>query len=85
MRIPASRAKVPSTTPVTIKVLVTRLILCFSFTDFLSAGVWGKPRGAKVVQEFMTAFPDLVLTMDDVRVEGDRTVYHCHAKRQATR
>ena len=29
-----------------------------------------------VVEGFMTAFPDLVLTMDGVRVEGDRTVYH---------
>jgi hypothetical protein len=24
----------------------------------------------------MTAFPVLVLTMDDVRIEGDRAVYH---------
>jgi predicted ester cyclase len=30
----------------------------------------------EVVQGFMTAFPDLVLTMDGVRVEGDRVVYH---------
>jgi hypothetical protein len=30
----------------------------------------------KVVLGFMTAFPDLVLTMDDVRVDGDRAVYH---------
>jgi hypothetical protein len=31
-------------------------------------------RGAirEVVQGFMTAFSDLVLTVDDVRVEGDR-------------
>jgi uncharacterized protein (TIGR02246 family) len=30
----------------------------------------------EVVQGFMTAFPDLVLTMDGVRVEGERVVYH---------
>ena len=30
----------------------------------------------EVVQGFMTAFPDLVLTMDDVRIEGDGIVYH---------
>jgi uncharacterized protein (TIGR02246 family) len=29
-----------------------------------------------VVQAFMTAFPDLTLTMDGVRIEGDRAVYH---------
>jgi predicted ester cyclase len=29
-----------------------------------------------VVQGFMTAFPDLVLTMDDVHLDGDCTVYH---------
>jgi uncharacterized protein (TIGR02246 family) len=29
-----------------------------------------------VVWGFMTAFPDLVLKMDGVRAEGDRTVYH---------
>jgi len=29
-----------------------------------------------VVQGFMTAFPDLVLTMDDVNLDGDRTAYH---------
>ena len=35
-------------------------------------------RGAirEVVQGFMTAFPDLVLTMDEVRGEGDRIAYH---------
>ncbi|HEV3333872.1 MAG TPA: ester cyclase [Bryobacteraceae bacterium] len=30
----------------------------------------------EVVQGFMTAFPDLVLTMDEVRVEGERITYH---------
>ncbi len=29
----------------------------------------------EVVQGFMTAFPDLVLTMDGVRVEGERVIY----------
>jgi uncharacterized protein (TIGR02246 family) len=44
----------------------------------INGGAPAVGRGAirEVVQEFMTAFPDLVLTMDDVRVEGDRVVYH---------
>jgi predicted ester cyclase len=29
----------------------------------------------EVVQGFMEAFPDLVLTMDEVRVEGERIIY----------
>lgn len=29
-----------------------------------------------VVQGFMTAFPDLVLAMDDLHVDADRTVYY---------
>jgi predicted ester cyclase len=29
----------------------------------------------EVVQGFMTAFPDLVLTMDGVQIEAERTVY----------
>jgi len=29
-----------------------------------------------VAQGFMTAFPDLVLTMDDVRVKDDGAAYH---------
>jgi len=43
----------------------------------INGGAPALGRGAirEVVQEFMTAFPDLVLTMDDVRVEGDRVVY----------
>lgn len=36
----------------------------------------GRDAIREVVQGFMTAFPDLVLTMDDVRVEGGRAVYH---------
>ena len=36
----------------------------------------GRDAIREVVQGFMTAFPDLVLTMDDVLVEGDRAVYH---------
>jgi uncharacterized protein (TIGR02246 family) len=35
----------------------------------------GRAAIREVVQGFMTAFPDLVLTMDDARVEGDRAVY----------
>jgi len=45
-----------------------------------SLSVNGAPnvgRGAitKVVQEFMTAFPDLQLVMDDILVQGERAVY----------
>ncbi len=29
----------------------------------------------EVVQGFMTAFPDLALTMDGVQIEGERAVY----------
>lgn len=36
----------------------------------------GRDAIREVVQGFKTAFPDLVLTMDDVRVESDRAVYH---------
>jgi uncharacterized protein (TIGR02246 family) len=36
----------------------------------------GRDAIRKVVEGFMTAFPDLALTMDDVRVEGDRAFYH---------
>jgi uncharacterized protein (TIGR02246 family) len=36
----------------------------------------GRSAIREVVQGFMTAFPNLVLTMDGVRVEGDRAVYH---------
>ena len=44
----------------------------------INGGAPAVGRGAirEVVQEFMTAFPDLELTMDEVRVEGDRAVYH---------
>ncbi|MCU1274165.1 MAG: putative ester cyclase [Bryobacterales bacterium] len=44
----------------------------------INGGARAVGRGAirEVVQGFMTAFPDLVLTMDDVRVEGGRAVYH---------
>jgi predicted ester cyclase len=35
----------------------------------------GRAAIREVVQGFMTAFPDLVLTMDDVRVESGRAVY----------
>ena len=46
-----------------------------------SLSVNGAPavgRGAitEVAQGFMTAFPDMELLMDEVRIEGDRVVYH---------
>ena len=41
-------------------------------------GTLAAGRGAitEVAQGFMTAFPDMELLMDDVRIEGDRAVYH---------
>ena len=36
----------------------------------------GKGAIREVAQGFMTAFPDLVMTMDEVRIEGDSIVYH---------
>ena len=35
----------------------------------------GRDAIREVVRGFMTAFPDMVLRMDDARVEGDRAVY----------
>ena len=41
-------------------------------------GALAAGRGAitEVARGFMTAFPDMELLMDDVRIEGDRAVYH---------
>ena len=36
----------------------------------------GRGAIAEVAQGFMTAFPDMELQMDDVRIEGGRAVYH---------
>ena len=36
----------------------------------------GRDAIAEVAQSFMTAFPDLHLTMDDVHPEGDGAIYH---------
>jgi steroid delta-isomerase-like uncharacterized protein len=36
----------------------------------------GRSAISEVVQEFMTAFPDLEVRMDDVLVQDDRAVYH---------
>ncbi len=35
----------------------------------------GREAISRAAASFMTAFPDLMLTMDDVRVESDRAVY----------
>jgi uncharacterized protein (TIGR02246 family) len=35
----------------------------------------GRPAITAAAQEFMTAFPDLKVTMDNVSVEGERTIY----------
>lgn len=36
----------------------------------------GRPAIAAAAQGFMTAFPNLVLEMNDLKVEGDYTFYH---------
>lgn len=36
----------------------------------------GRAAITAVAQGFMTAFPDLQVSMDDLRVEGDRAIYH---------
>jgi len=36
----------------------------------------GRPAITAAVQGFMTAFPDLIVVMDSLRVDGDRAVYH---------
>lgn len=41
------------------------------------ASAMGRNAIAQVAQSFMTAFPDLQVTMDDILMQGDRVVYHC--------
>ena len=36
----------------------------------------GRAAIARAAQEFMTAFPDLEVSMDDISNDGDRTIYH---------
>ena len=36
----------------------------------------GRDAIAKAAQEFMTAFPDLEVLLDDVVIQGDRTFFH---------
>ena len=36
----------------------------------------GRPAIAAAAQEFMTAFPDLVVVMDSLSVDGNHAVYH---------
>ena len=40
-----------------------------------NAPATGRPAIADSARGFMSAFPDLVVTMDDVRVEGARVIY----------
>ncbi len=53
---------------------------CYSRNGSLSvnaeAPAVGRSAISEVAQGFMTAFPDMEVTMDDVRVEGDSIVYH---------
>jgi predicted ester cyclase len=57
-----------------------RVAAFFSTSGSLSinggAPAVGRVAIREVVQGFMTAFPDLVLTMGDVRMEGGGIVYH---------
>lgn len=41
-----------------------------------SAPAVGRRAITEVAQGFMTAFPDMILLMDDVRVQGDGAEYH---------
>lgn len=41
-----------------------------------SAPAAGRRALTDVAQEFMTAFPDLQVLMDDLRVQGDGAAYH---------
>jgi hypothetical protein len=36
----------------------------------------GREAISKVAQSFMTAFPDLVVSMDDLETDGDQSVFH---------
>lgn len=40
------------------------------------AAAVGRPAIAEVAQGFMTAFPDMELLMDDIRLQGERAEYH---------
>jgi uncharacterized protein (TIGR02246 family) len=40
------------------------------------ASATGRPAITEVAQSFMTAFPDMQVMLDDVRVQGDRPEYH---------
>jgi len=41
-----------------------------------AAPAMGRSAIREVAQGFMAMFPDMVLTMDDLRADGDRAVYH---------
>jgi nuclear transport factor 2 (NTF2) superfamily protein len=41
-----------------------------------AASATGRPAITEVAQSFMTAFPDMQVMLDDVRVQGDRPEYH---------
>lgn len=40
------------------------------------ASATGRPAITEVAQSFMTAFPDMQVMLDEVRVQGDRPEYH---------
>ena len=44
----------------------------------------GRSAIADAAQGFMSAFPDMVVTMDDVRVDGDRAIYRWTLKGRNT-
>jgi uncharacterized protein (TIGR02246 family) len=47
-----------------------------SLTINRGAPAAGRAAIAEAAQSFMTAFPDLHLSMDDLRINGDRAEYH---------
>lgn len=57
-----------------------RVAAFFSLTGSLSVNGAAPAVGPSAISEiargFMTAFPDLLLTMDDVLVQSDRALYH---------
>jgi uncharacterized protein (TIGR02246 family) len=80
------------TAPAQLRDLATRYTAAWCRKDPASMAAFYSPDGSlrvnggtaavgrsaigKIADGFMTAFPDLELTMDDVLVQGDRAVFH---------
>lgn len=55
--------------------ITTLTTYLFATTDFVTLVMGGTLEITAAAHEFMSAFPDMVVTMDDLRVEGDHAVY----------